>query len=45
MFMDLPEGYEKWPRNIQALWLEELHALYFPKLHPWEQPDPAPTTN
>ena len=34
---DLPEGFESWPREIQAKYLEELHNLYFPKLRWWEK--------
>ena len=36
---DLPEGFEAWPRAIQQKYLEELHALYFPKLRWWEKPE------
>jgi excisionase family DNA binding protein len=27
---DLPEGFEKWPREVQQRYWEEFHALYFP---------------
>ncbi len=36
---DLPEGFEQWPRDVQSRYLEELHALYFPKLRWWEKPE------
>ena len=36
---DLPEGFEAWPKAIQQKYLEELHALYFPKLRWWEKPE------
>ena len=36
---ELPEGFEAWPRPIQQKYLEELHALYFPKLRWWEKPE------
>ena len=36
---DLPEGFEQWPRDVQARYLEELHALYFPRLRWWEKPE------
>ena len=36
---DLPEGFEAWPADIQSRYLEELHALYFPKLRWWEKPE------
>ena len=36
---DLPEGFDAWPRDVQARYLEELHALYFPKLRWWEKPE------
>ena len=36
---DLPEGFEAWPRDVQSRYLEELHALYFPKLRWWEKPE------
>lgn len=26
-----PEGFSRWPANVQAEWLEGYHALYFPK--------------
>jgi phage terminase large subunit-like protein len=36
---DLPEGFDKWPREVQAKYWEEFHALYFPKLRWWEKPE------
>ena len=36
---DLPEGFESWPAEIQKRFLEEFHALYFPKLRWWEKPE------
>ena len=33
----LPEGFEAWPKEIQQKYLEELHALYFPKLRWWQK--------
>jgi phage terminase large subunit-like protein len=33
----LPEGFEQWPKEIQQKYLEELHALYFPKLRWWQK--------
>jgi len=36
---DLPEGFESWPAEIQKRYLEEFHALYFPKLRWWEKPE------
>ena len=35
---DLPEGFEQWPREIQSRFLEEYHALYFPRLRWWQRP-------
>jgi len=36
---DLPEGFEAWPREVQSRFLEEYHALYFPKLRWWQKPE------
>ena len=36
---DLPEGFDKWPKAVQARYWEEFHALYFPKLRWWEKPE------
>ncbi len=36
---DLPEGFEAWPKEIQSRFLEEYHALYFPKLRWWQKPE------
>lgn len=36
---ELPEGFEAWPREIQAKFLEEYRALYFPKLRWWQKPE------
>jgi predicted phage terminase large subunit-like protein len=36
---DLPEGFESWPKDIQARFLAEYHALYFPKLRWWQKPE------
>ena len=36
---DLPEGFEAWPADIQKRYLEELHALYFPRLRWWQKPE------
>ena len=36
---DLPEGFEQWPREIQQKYLEEYHALYFPRLRWWQKPE------
>jgi len=36
---DLPEGFEQWPPEIQKRFLEEYHALYFPKLRWWQRPE------
>ena len=36
---DLPEGFENWPPAIQSRFLEEWHALYFPRLRWWEKPE------
>jgi len=30
--IDLPPGFKAWPAEIQQRWIEELHALYFPKV-------------
>ena len=35
----LPEGSEAWPAEVRARYLEELHALYFPKLRWWQKPE------
>jgi phage terminase large subunit-like protein len=36
---DFPEGFELWPASVQKKWVEEFHALYFPKLRWWEKPE------
>ena len=36
---DLPEGFALWPAEIQKKFLEEYHALYFPKLRWWQKPE------
>ena len=36
---DLPEGFDAWPRDVQSRYLEELHALYFPRLRWWQKPE------
>jgi phage terminase large subunit-like protein len=36
---DLPEGFERWPKEVQAKYWEEFHALYFPRLRWWEKPE------
>jgi predicted phage terminase large subunit-like protein len=36
---DLPEGFDKWPKEVQAKYWQEFHALYFPKLRWWEKPE------
>ena len=37
--LDFPEGFERWPKEIQQQWLDAYHALYFPKLRWWERPE------
>jgi phage terminase large subunit-like protein len=36
---EYPDGFERWPAQIQAEWIEAYHALYFPKLRWWEKPE------
>ena len=36
---DLPDGFEAWPAEIQQRFMEEYHALYFPKLRWWQKPE------
>jgi phage terminase large subunit-like protein len=36
---DLPDGFEAWPAEIQKRFLEEYHALYFPRLRWWQKPE------
>ena len=36
---DLPEGFDQWPKEIQAKFFEEYHALYFPRLRWWQKPE------
>jgi phage terminase large subunit-like protein len=36
---DLPEGFEAWPREVQQRFIEEFHALYFPRLRWWQKPE------
>ena len=36
---ELPEGFESWPAEIQKRFLEDLRALYFPKLRWWQKPE------
>lgn len=37
--VDFPDGFELWPKEIQAKWVAEVHALYFPKLRWWQKPE------
>lgn len=37
--LDFPEGFESWPRSVQERWLNDYHALYFPKLRWWDKPE------
>jgi len=37
--LDFPDGFDAWPKEIQQRWLEELHALYFPRLRWWQKPE------
>ena len=36
---DLPEGFDTWPPEVQSRFLEELRALYFPRLRWWQKPE------
>jgi len=36
---DLPEGFDTWPAEVQSRFLEELRALYFPRLRWWQKPE------
>jgi len=37
--IDFPEGFAAWPKDVQAKWAAEIHALYFPKLRWWDKPE------
>lgn len=37
--IQFPDGYENWPPEIRKRWLEDYHALYFPKLRWWDKPE------
>ena len=34
-----PDDFDRWPPSVQQEWLEQVHALYFPKLRWWEKPE------
>ena len=37
--IEYPEGFDRWPPQVQQEWLDGLDALYNPKLRWWEKPE------
>ena len=37
--IDFPEGFDAWPPAVRKRWLDDYHALYFPKLRWWDKPE------
>ena len=37
--IDFPDGFDAWPPAVRKRWLDDYHALYFPKLRWWDRPE------
>ena len=37
--IEFPEGFDAWPPAVRKRWLDDYHALYFPKLRWWDKPE------